>query len=117
MPPAATEKFPQGTEPNAMGHYPHGSIPAPYPGNNNEDPASLPAGPYFLNSKFEPIKIKLPVLALFPCKEYFAWYKSSGYGNCSVYRYRGVQFVTYLSDPPPYELFSAYNTYIYVLEV
>jgi hypothetical protein len=45
MPPAATEMFPQGTEPNAMGHYPHGSVPAPYPGNKNEDPASLPAGP------------------------------------------------------------------------
>ncbi len=49
MPPAATEMTPQGTEPNAMGHYPHGSlhgsIPAPYPGNKNEDPASLPVGP------------------------------------------------------------------------
>jgi hypothetical protein len=45
MPPAATELFPQGTEPNTMGHYPHGSIPAPYTGNKNEDPASLTAGP------------------------------------------------------------------------
>jgi hypothetical protein len=41
MPPAATELFPQGNEPNTMGHYPHGSIPAPYTGNKNEDPSGL----------------------------------------------------------------------------
>jgi hypothetical protein len=46
-----------------------------------------------------------------------AWYKSSGSSNLSTYRYRWVQFVTHLSETPSYEVFSAYNTNIYVAGV